>query len=88
MFIGEWRKRLAYAPEDAVHKTFMTTTQTVMNVEAENRMSGRRHYKSRFAFLKEKKINDVFYSDIFFLPLIQIMEIHVANCLLGRKPIL
>ena len=62
----EWRKRLAYAPEDVVMKTFSSTTQLAMNVEAENRMSGRRHYKPRFAFLREHRLNDVFHSDTFF----------------------
>ena len=62
----EWQKRLAYAPEDVIRKTFMATTQLAMNVETENRLSGRRHYKPRFAFLKEKRINDVFHSDTFY----------------------
>ena len=62
----EWRKRLAYAPEDVIRKTLSATTQLAMNVEAENRMSGRRHYKPRFAFLREHRLNDVFHSDTFF----------------------
>ena len=61
----EWRKRLAYAPEDVVRKTFEATTQMAMHVEAENRMAGRRHYRSRFPFMREKRINDIFYSDTF-----------------------
>ena len=62
----EWRKRMAFAPNDILEKTFMATTQLAMNVEAENRLCGRRHYKSRFNFLKEKRINDIFHSDTFF----------------------
>ena len=54
-----WRRRLAMAPEDVVRRTFESTTQMAMNVEAENRTSGRRHYRSRFPFLKEKRVNDV-----------------------------
>ena len=65
--LDEWRKRLAYAPDDVLRKTFLATTQLAMNVEAENRVCGRRHYKSRFNFLKEKRVNDVFHSDTFFL---------------------
>ena len=61
-----WKKRLAYAPEDVIRKTFEATTQYAMNVEAENRVSGRRHYKSRFHFTKEKRVNDIFHSDTFF----------------------
>ena len=62
----DWRKRLAFAPEDIVRKTFQATTQMAMNVEAETRMSGRRHYKSRFPFLRERRVNDVFHSDTFY----------------------
>ena len=61
-----WRKCLALAPEDVIRKTFQSTTQLQMNVEAENRKVGRRHYKSRFPALKEKRVNDLFYSDTFF----------------------
>ena len=64
--LAEWRKRLAFAPEDVVRKTFLATTQLATNVEAENRVSGRRHFKSRFNYLKEKRINDIFHSDTFF----------------------
>ena len=64
--LNVWRKRLAFAPDDVLKKTFLATTQMAMNVEAENRVCGRRHYKSRFNFLKEKRINDVFHSDTFF----------------------
>lgn len=65
--MGKWRERLALAPEDVVRKTFNATTQLAMNLEAENRDISRRHYISRFPFLKEKRINDTFHSDIFFL---------------------
>ena len=61
-----WRKCLALAPEDIIRKTFQSTTQLQMNVEAENKRVGRRHYKSRFPALKEKRINDLFYLDTFF----------------------
>ena len=64
--MNQWRQRLAYAPEDVVRKTFAATTQLAMNVEAENRMSGRRHYKPRFVFLREHRLNDTFHSDTFF----------------------
>ena len=62
----EWRKRLALAPEDVVRKTFEATTQLSMSVEAENRVIPRDHYKSRFPFLREQRINDEFHSDTFF----------------------
>ena len=62
----EWRKRLALAPEDVVRKTFEATTQLSMSVEAENRLIPRQHYKSRFPFLREKRLNDTFHSDTFF----------------------
>ena len=61
-----WRKCLGLAPTGVIRKTFQATTQMVMNVEAENRQIGRRHFKSRFPALKEKRINDLFFSDTFF----------------------
>ena len=64
--LQEWRKRLALAPEDVVRKTFEATTQLSMSVEAENRVIPRDHYKSRFPFLRERRLNDEFHSDTFF----------------------
>ena len=64
--LDEWRDRLALAPEEVVKKTLDATTQMAMSVEAENRDIPRRHYISRFPFLKEKRINDVFHTDTFF----------------------
>ena len=64
--IEQWRKRLALAPEDVVRKTFQATTQLAMSIEAENRVVPRDHYKSRFPFLRERRINDEFHSDTFF----------------------
>ena len=57
-----WRQILDMAPEDVVRKTFDATTQLCMSVEAENRAVGRRHFKSRFPILKEKRLRDVFTS--------------------------
>ena len=62
----EWRKRLALAPEDVVRKTFEATTQLALSVEVENRLIPRQHFKSRFPFLREKRVNDIFHSDTFF----------------------
>ena len=64
--LERWKKCLGLAPEDVIRKTFHATTQMQMNVEAENRTIGRRHFKSRFPALKEKRVNDLFYSDTFF----------------------
>ena len=51
---------------DVITKTFTATTQYAANIEAGNRTIGRRHYKSRFPFLREKRVNDEFHSDTFF----------------------
>ena len=64
--LEEWRNRLALAPEEVVKKTFEATTQMAMSVEAESRDIPRRHYISRFPFLKEKRVNDIFHTDTFF----------------------
>ena len=62
----QWQQRLGLAPEDVIRKTFEATTQLGMNVEIENRSIGRNHYKSRFPFLREKRLNDEFHTDTFF----------------------
>ena len=73
------------APEDVIRKTFESTTQMSMNIEAKNRTIGRRHYKSRFPFLQEKRLNDVFHSDTFF-PTIKSREGHTCSQLfIGRE---
>lgn len=64
--MSEWRKRLAMAPPDVIRKTFNATTQLGMNLEINNRAVGRRHFKTRFPFLKQKRLNDTFHSDTFF----------------------
>ncbi len=64
--IDEWRKRLALEPEEVVQKTFACTTQLCTSLEAENRTIPRRHFASRFPFLKEKRLNDTFHLDTFF----------------------
>ena len=53
-------------PCDVIRKTFEATTQLAISTEAENRLIGRRHHKSRFPFLREKRLNDDFHSDTFF----------------------
>ena len=62
----EWKRRLALAPDNILYKTFESTTQLSPHVEIENRTIPREHYKSRFLFLKVKRLNDEFHSDTFF----------------------
>ena len=64
--LDKWRKRLALATEDVIRKTFKATTQLTMSLEVENRAIPRQHYKSRFPYLRESRVNDVFHSDTFF----------------------
>ena len=64
--LDDWRRRLAMAPPDVIRKTFQATTQLGMNLEINNRAVGRRHFKTRFPFLKQKRLNDTFHSDTFF----------------------
>ena len=80
-----WRKCLALAPEDVIRKTFLATTQMATNVEAENRTIPQRHYKSRFAFLKEKRVNDTFHSDTFFPTFKAIDGETCSQLFLGKK---
>ena len=83
--IEEWRKRLALAPDDVIRKTFEATTQLSMSVEAENRLIPRQHYKYRFQFLREKRVNDVFHSDTFIPQLLQTRMKHAVNCSLEKN---
>ena len=54
------------ALQQIIKRKFKATTQYATNVEAENTTIGRRHYKSRIPFPREKRINDEFHSDIFY----------------------
>ena len=72
------------APEDVVRKTFQATTQMAMSVESDNRSIPRRHYKSRFPFLREKRINDTFHSDTFFPSTTSIDGHTCSQLFLGR----
>ena len=53
-------------PEDIVRKMLDATTQLALSIETDNRMGDRRHYKSRFPFLKEEHLNDQLDSATFF----------------------
>ena len=64
--LEKWQDNLGLAPDDVIRKTFDATTQLAMNVEIENRTIGRKHYKSRFPFLREKRLNDEFHTDTYF----------------------
>ena len=57
---------MAMAPDDVVERTLDTTTQLAINVECENREDPRKHLKSRFPFLREKRLNEEVHSDTFF----------------------
>ena len=64
--LKDWRKRLGFAPDEIIKKTLEATTQYCLVPEEENREMPRRHYKSRFPFLREKRLNDEVHSDTFF----------------------
>ncbi len=61
--MGEWRKRLAWAPEDVVTKTLENTTQFYMSIEGENRENPRRHFTSRARGLRYQRQNDTVATD-------------------------
>ena len=62
----EWRKRLAWCPEDIVRRTLENTTCLYQHVECENREDPRRHLKSRFPGLRLKRQREEVHSDTFF----------------------
>ena len=52
--IQEWRKRLAWQPQDVVDKTLINTTQHYLRVECESRNDPRGHIKTRTPGLRQK----------------------------------
>ena len=50
--LSEWKKRLAFAPDETLHRTFAATTQHYMRLECENRAVPRDHYRSRVPGLR------------------------------------
>ena len=64
--LEEWRKRLGFVPDEVIERTLEATTQFCLIPEEDNREVPRKHYKSRFPFLREKRLNDEVYSDTFF----------------------
>ena len=62
----EWRKRLGMLPEDVVKKTLQNTTQYYLNVDCEDRVEARDHYKSRFPALRLPRLNEKVATDTFF----------------------
>ena len=64
--IIEWRKRLAWAPEDIVIKTLEKTTQFYLGVGCDNRDNPRRHLISRVPGLRYPRQNEKVATDTFF----------------------
>ena len=62
----DWRKTLAFAPEEVILKTLQATTQMVPSLETETRMIMRDHLKTRLPYLKTKRVNDTLCRDTFF----------------------
>ena len=64
--LEEQRKRPGFFPDEVIMKTLEATTQYCLIKEKDNRENPRWHYKSRFPFLREKRLNDEVHSDTFF----------------------
>ena len=62
----EWKKCLVLAPEEIINKTLEVIMQLALDVKVDNHDIGRRYYKSRFLFLKHKRLYDEFHTDTFF----------------------
>ena len=61
----EWKRILCGASSEAVSKTLENTTQRAPFVEVENRSIPRMFYKSRFPFLRPKRLDGTCYTDTF-----------------------
>ena len=62
----EWWKRLGFIPDKMIPKTMDVTTQYCLVPEEDNREGPCRHYKSRYPFLHEQRLNHEVHSDTFF----------------------
>ena len=82
--LKDWRKRLGFAPDEIIKKTLEATTQYCLVPEEENREMPRRHYKSRFPFLREKRLNDEVHSDTFFQTLLRHNDTHAHRYFTGK----
>ena len=64
--LEEWRKCLGFVPDEVIEQTLEATTQFCLIPEEDYREVPRKHYKSRFPFLREKRLNGEVHSDTFF----------------------
>ena len=64
--LSEWKKRLAFAPDETLHRTFAATTQHYMRLECENRAVPRDHYRSRVPGLRYPRQTESVTTDTFF----------------------
>ena len=64
--LAEWKKRLAFAPDETIHRTFEATTQHYMRLECENRAVPRDHFRSRVPGLRFPRQTERVATDTFF----------------------
>ena len=75
----EWRRRLAMAPEDVIHKTFQATTQFHLNLEVENRMVPNMHMKARAPGLRHLRQHESISSNKLYQQQCLTVATHAAN---------
>jgi hypothetical protein len=76
-YIAEWSERLGHLNLDITKHTLLATTQLITSVEAENRITPRRHLKNRLPILRPKRLNEGFCSDTFYA---KTKSIHGHTC--------
>ena len=61
----DWKRNLAFPPDEVIEHTLNATTQMIPTVEAESREIMRDHLKSRLACLRYRRQRDTDYLDTF-----------------------
>ncbi len=64
--IQEWSERLGHLNTNATKRTLDATTQMIGDVEAESRITPRKHLKTRLPGLRPRRLSEGFHSDTFF----------------------
>ena len=62
----ELRKRLAYVPEESIHKTIDNTTQYYLDVKEENQANPQQHFRKRFKAIPDRRQHETVATDFVY----------------------
>ena len=81
----DWKRTLAFPPDDVLKDTLAATTQLIPTVEAESRMIMRDHLKTRLSCLRYRRRRDTDYLDTFKASIKSVRGFHYFNLFCGKK---